>query len=93
MTPQVLDIEAKASVAIGAATMVAHLTNKTVWVSGTFVATIKLQGSLDGTNWIDLQAALATATAYQVEETLQYLRTETTGYTSGTPVVKVTGHE
>lgn len=67
-----------------------------VQITGTFVATLILQGSIDGVNWINLSslvnvnggAAAASITAagiYQVDVAgLNYLRVTASAYTSGT---------
>lgn len=67
-----------------------------VQITGTFVATLIIQGSIDGVNWINMSslvnvnggAGLSTITAagiYQVDVAgLNYLRVTASAYTSGT---------
>lgn len=52
-------------------------------ISGT--ATVKLQGSIDGTTWFDLYTA--TATEAFTSESWPYMRGNVTAYTSGTVTV------
>ena len=75
----------------GAAQEVDHLRNKTVQFSGTFVATLQLEGSLDGTNWVAVESAVTAAGLVEVSHTLKQLRVKTTAYTSGTPVAVLVG--
>ena len=65
---------------------------KTVQVSGTFVADVGLQACADGTNWVMVQPNLVSGVLYQVFGYYKYLRCYTTAYTSGTPVVYVASH-
>ncbi|HNP66135.1 MAG TPA: hypothetical protein PKH39_19570 [Woeseiaceae bacterium] len=50
-------------------------------VTGTFVGTVKLQGSLDNTTWVDL--AEHTAEAGGKVDSWLYIRGNVTAYTSG----------
>lgn len=75
------------SVAIGAATDIGRLTDKTVQFIGTFVATIDIEGSLDpaGVEY----GVIATVTApgiVQIPGTYQTIRMNTTSFTSGAPL-------
>lgn len=58
-------------------------------ISGTFSATIKLEVSLDGTNWNDLETDITTAVARVIPDAWPYLRSNCTAFTSGSAVVKV----
>lgn len=86
-------LDVKGSVATGTASIVRPLIDKWVHISGTFVADLDLQISLDdGTTW----HTLATVTAPAIQEVPQaatHLRFDTTSYSSGTPVAKLTGRD
>ena len=56
--------------------------------SGTFSATFKTEGSLDGTTWYDLDTTLSTVTFKQYANPLPYIRVNMTAYTSGDLIVK-----
>ena len=56
--------------------------------SGTFSATFKTEGSLDGTTWYDLDTTLSTALFKQYANPLPYIRVNMTAYTSGDLIVK-----
>lgn len=56
-----------------------------VYVTGTFVATLQLQVSLDGTNWLDNGSAITAPGVLTASVNAPYVRVDVT-YTSGTPV-------
>lgn len=60
--------------------------------SGTFVATMQIEGSLDNVNWVATGASPISAPGYRnIEEGWNHLRIRTTSYTSGTPVAILGG--
>lgn len=73
---------------------VLDLRDKYLQVGGTFTATIQIQGSVDGTNYVSEGSAITTAStaAVAVNPTYQKMRAVCTAYTSGTPTVVLTGH-
>lgn len=79
------------SVAAGAATDANEIVDKTVQISGTFVATIQLQGTIDGSVWNDLGDPITAATTVMVLGTFKAIRVNVTAYSSGTPVGHVSG--
>src|SRR5947199_215033 len=83
-------LEAKASVAAGAATFVGDLTSAEVQVGGTFSATVKVQGSVDKVTWSDI-ASVTSASLTSVTAGYQWVRLNTTVYSSGTPTAFVGG--
>jgi len=61
--------------------------NKTVEVSGTFSATIQLQGRItSGGAWLQIGSDITAPGFYAVAQNVTELRFNTTVYTSGTPV-------
>lgn len=84
-------LEVPASVASGAALDVHDLTDKTIAVSGTFAASIQIEGSLDGSTWIAIGAPISAPALVEVSATVAQIRASTTAYTSGTPSGIVAG--
>lgn len=84
-------LETKASVANGAAISVLGLRNMSYQVSGTFVATLQLQGSTDGTNWVAIGSTDTGAGLTAISAKFGLVRMATTAYTSGTPVTTLVG--
>jgi len=76
----------------GAARDVYKLREKYVQIQGTFSATLQLQGSVDGANWVNLELAQTQPGLVSVPETVALMRVNTTGYVSGTPVCTLCGH-
>lgn len=76
------------------ATEFANADDITVEVGGTFVGTIQIQGSITGSVWANIGAALtAPGIVNDSLKTYVYLRAQMTAYTSGLPAVKAAGHE
>lgn len=90
-------LDARAAVATGDAFPCKDMQGKTIQVGGPFVATIILEGTIDGVNWVTYAAALAPGIfrildAAGEEPLLWELRCRTTAYTSGVPLVTLIGH-
>jgi hypothetical protein len=60
------------------------ISNKTVIVHGTFVATAQVEGSLDGGEWFNLGSSVTAPGAIEIAATVKQLRITVSGYTSGT---------
>lgn len=65
-----------------------HGHNKAFQVSGTFVGTIKIQVSLDASNWIDLVTTSSTG-GFENTAPWKYVRSNCSAYTSGTATVEL----
>ncbi len=87
--PERLDLAPPASVAVGPTFNVRRLTDKNLQVAGTFVATLQLEGSIDGTNFADIGAAITTPSIVAVDGYFELLRIRTTAFTSGTPAAQL----
>jgi hypothetical protein len=72
---------------LGTALDIWGATTKLVQATGTFTGTIQIQGSLDGTTWVNEGSAITAAGALAITNAWNYLRSKCTAYTSGTPVV------
>jgi hypothetical protein len=83
-----------ASVAVGAAVDVSRWNRDiTLQLGGTFVATVQFEGSLDGSSWSSIGAALTAGGFVTAPPTVKQVRARTTAFTSGTPVGLVGGRE
>lgn len=79
------------AVEAGAPLLVDRLEAIEVQTSGTFVATVQLQISLDGENWDNVGAPISATGLTTITNTARFLRANVTAYTSGQPVIKVDG--
>lgn len=77
---------------LGAPVDVSNLSSLYLQVSGTFTATIQIQGCITPGAWIDEGAAVTAAALPAVVESYAQLRVKMTAHTSGTPVVSLNGH-
>jgi len=82
-----------ASVASGASIVVDRFTEKTVIVSGTFDATVRVQGSLDGSTWADLTGDITAPGVHPIPHTVRHLRMRTTVFASGAPAASFGGFD
>jgi hypothetical protein len=82
--PQQMDVPA--GTGAGAALIVDRFTDKTVLVGGTFTATLRVQGSVDGSTWADLTADISTPSAHQIPHTVRLLRVNVSAFTSAPSV-------
>lgn len=73
--------------------LVERFTEKTVLFSGTFVATMRVQGSMDGANWADVSGDVTAPSVVEVPHTVKYLRVRTTAFTSGVPAASFGGYD
>lgn len=81
------------SVAAGAATDVTnYVFHKSIVVTGTFVLTTQLQGSMDGTNWANLGPAITAPICLEIAGGYNFIRANTTAFTSGAAVATVAGY-
>lgn len=76
-------LDAPSGVAAGAAIIADRFVEKTVLISGTFSATCRVQGSVDGSTWADLTGNLTAPQAVAIPHTVRLLRINTTVYVSG----------
>ena len=75
-----------AAVETGTPVDVSHLEDVSILIGGTFVGTVNIEVSMDGTNWVALTGALGGATAPVVALVglpVKEIRTDVTAYTSG----------
>ena len=70
---------------------VGDLETADVWVVGTFVGTLQVQVSPDGTNWVNEGSALTAPGKISIPKAAKQVRGDCTAYTSGTIEMVVTG--
>lgn len=76
----------------GAGVRIEEYTDKTVQVTGTFAGlSMTIQGTMDGTNWGDITAAITAVGITTFTATVKMIRVNATALTSGTPVVTFGG--
>jgi len=86
------NLEAMSSVATGTAQRFDDHLYGVVHVRGTFTATIDIEVSLDGTNYVKHGSSVTTAGLYSLPlHALKAVRLRTTAYTSGTPSATLAG--
>lgn len=79
-----------ASVGAGVAVLTKPYRNLWVQVTGTFSATLAIEASLDGENYIVI-ASVAAASLVEVPVPAAYVRINTTAFTSGAPAATLIG--
>ena len=91
--PEKVQLEVKQAVDVGRAENVFRFRDKTVQVHGTFVATLQLEASIDGSEYFAVGTAKSAPGAVLVPETIEFLRVRTTAYTSGEPKAVLAGFD
>lgn len=88
-------LDVRASNATGNPARVSDLTSLTVQVFGTFTATVELEVSLDGTNFVAPTSMSFTAAGVKSLGGIvaSHVRVKTSGYSAGTPDACVAGIE
>lgn len=59
---------------------------------GAYVATIVVEGTIDGVTWLAIQTFANTTGLVAIPETFLKIRARTTAYTSGQPTAWLAGH-
>jgi len=91
--PEKVPLEVRQTVEHGQASNVFRFRDKTVQIHGTFVATLQLEGSIDGSEYFPVGAPKTSPGAVLVPETVEFLRVRTTAYTSGEPRAVLAGFD
>jgi len=81
------------SQAANAGVEVSDFESATAWVLGTFVGTVQMQISPDGTNWVNSGSAVTAVATIAIPDTAKQVRFDCTAYTSGTIEGVVTGRD
>ena len=91
--PEKVQLEVKQAVDVGRAENVFRFRDKTVQIHGTFVATLQLEASIDGSEYFLAGASKTTPGVVLIPETVEFLRVRTTAYTSGEPKAVLAGFD
>ncbi len=83
--PEKVPLEVKQAVEAGRAENVFRFRDKTVQIHGTFVSTLQVEASIDGSEYFPVGTPYSAPGALMVQETVEFLRVRTTAYTSGEP--------
>lgn len=82
-------LSAVAATGAGDTLQIAHVDELTVQASGTFVGTIQLEGSVDGSSWGQIGSDItATGVLLSSQNIYKFIRGNVTAYTSGTITLK-----
>lgn len=79
------------SVAAGASKDFSYIRSMRLVVGGTFVATIQLQTSVDGTNWAKIGSDITATGVTEITGNYKLLRINTSAFTSGAPLAWIVG--
>jgi hypothetical protein len=91
--PERITLEVPAEVRTGATINVFRFRDKTVQVSGPFVGSLQLEGSIDGDTFDPIGAALTAPGFVLVPLTVALLRVRVTELTSGAPTAAFAGFD
>ncbi len=91
--PEKVQLEVKQAVDVGRAENVFRFRDKTIQVHGTFVATLQVEASIDGSEYFPVGTPKSAPGVALVPETVEFLRVRTTAYTSGEPKAVLAGFD
>lgn len=91
--PEKIRLEVKAEVAAGKAEQVFRFRDKYVQVHGTFVASLQLEASIDGSDYFPVGTVQSAPGVVPVPETVEFVRVRTTAFTSGEPKAVLAGFD
>jgi hypothetical protein len=91
--PEKVRLEVKQTAAAGRAENVFRFSHKYVQVHGTFVATLQVEGSIDGSDYFAVGGPQSAPGVVPVPETMEFVRMRTAAYTSGEPKAVLAGFD
>lgn len=91
--PEKVPLEVKQAVEVGRAENVFRFRDKYVQVHGTFVATLQVEATIDGSEYFSVGGPQAAPGVVPVPETVEFLRVRTTAFTSGDPKAVLGGFD
>jgi hypothetical protein len=91
--PEKIPLDVPAAVGVGQASNVFRFRDKTVHVIGPFVGSLQLEGSIDGSDYEPIGAAVTAPGLVPVPFTVEFLRVRVTALTSGTPKAVAAGFD
>jgi hypothetical protein len=91
--PEKIRLEVKAEVGAGKAEQVFRFRDKYVQLHGTFVATLQVEATIDGSDYFPVGAAQSAPGIVPLPETVEFVRVRTTAFTSGEPKAVLAGFD
>lgn len=91
--PERMTLEVPAVVGVGQAANVFRLRDKTVQVSGVFVGSLQLEGSIDEEDFEAIGDAVTAPGFISVPMTVAFVRIRVTAFTSGAPKATCAGFD
>jgi len=91
--PEKLTMEVPVAVGVGRVENVFRFRDKYLQVHGTFVATVQLEASIDGSTYFAVSTGLSAPGVVPFPETAEFARIRTTAFTSGTPEATLAGFD
>jgi hypothetical protein len=91
--PEKLVLEVPAQVGVGQAVNVFRFRDKTVQVTGPFVGSLQLEGSIDGDDFEAIGVPVTAPGFVLVPMTIELLRVRVTELTSGVPKAAIAGFD
>lgn len=91
--PEKVRLEVKKAVDVGKAEQVFRFRDKSVQVHGTFVATVQIEATIDGSDYFAVGGALSAPGVVPIPETVEFVRVRTTAFTSGDPKAVLAGFD
>jgi len=91
--PEKVTLEVPAEVGVGPAVSVFRFRDKTVQVSGPFVGSLQLEGSINGNDFDPIGAPVTTPGFFLVPVTVAFIRVRVNQLASGTPTAVAAGFD
>jgi hypothetical protein len=91
--PEKVRLEVKQAVDVGRAEQVFRFRDKYVQFHGTFVATLQVEATIDGSDYFPVGGPRSTPGMVPLSETVEFVRVRTTAYTSGEPKAVLGGFD
>jgi len=91
--PEKVRLEVKQAIEAGRAEQVFRFRDKYVQVHGTFVGTVQIEGTIDGSEYFVIGTPTTAPAVIPVPETVEFLRVRTTAFTSGEPKATLGGFD
>lgn len=91
--PEKVRLEVKQAAEAGRAENVFRFRDKYVQVHGTFVATLQVEATIDGSDYFAVGGPQSAPAVVPVPETAEFVRVRTTAFTSGDPKAVLAGFD
>ena len=91
--PEKVRLEVPTSATAGSAANVFRFRDKYVQLHGTFVATLQVEGTIDGSDYFAVGGPVSGPAVVPVPETVEFVRVRTAAFTSGEPKAVLAGFD